>query len=134
MDTALFLRALFVWFIIASAETVHGILRFKFLNPLVGDKRARQLAIISGSLLILVLTTVFIRFLAPLDAVACHQIGALWVLLMISFDLALGRILMRASWKRLMADFNPLQGGFLGFGMVVLFFAPTLAIALRNRL
>jgi hypothetical protein len=40
---------------------------------------------------------------------------------------------MRASWERLLADFDLRKGGFLGFGMLVLFLAP-LIIAKASQL
>jgi hypothetical protein len=47
-----------------AAEIVHGIARTLWLAPVVGDFRARQIAVFSGSLLILLIVSVTIR-LAP---------------------------------------------------------------------
>ena len=50
------LRAIAVWVLLMSAEIVHGVARTRFLAPAVGDFRARQLAVVSGSLLMLAIT------------------------------------------------------------------------------
>jgi hypothetical protein len=46
------LRALLVWLVIIGVETVHGILRTLVLLPAVGDFRARQISVLTGSVLI----------------------------------------------------------------------------------
>jgi hypothetical protein len=47
------LRASAVWLGIMALESTHGALRELFLAPVVGDCRARRIAVFTGSLLIL---------------------------------------------------------------------------------
>jgi hypothetical protein len=47
------LRALVVWLLIVAAEVVHGIARALWLEPRVGDFRARQIGVFTGSAMIL---------------------------------------------------------------------------------
>jgi hypothetical protein len=42
-------RAVAIWGVIILAEVVHGIARTLFLQPIVGDFRARQIAVFTGS-------------------------------------------------------------------------------------
>jgi hypothetical protein len=126
------LRAALIWLIIAGAETLHGILRVKLLNPRFGDRRARQVAVVSGSLLILLIGWVTVPWIAPLSTGQSLAAGGLWLALMLALDLGLGRWVMHASWERLLADFNPARGGFLGFGMLVLFVTPIVIASLRH--
>ena len=46
-------RAMLVWLILIAVEFVRGILRALFLVPVVGDFRARQIGVSTGSILIL---------------------------------------------------------------------------------
>ena len=48
-------RALVIWLLIAAAEVLHGILRVRLLNRRVGDHRARQIGVFSGSAIILLI-------------------------------------------------------------------------------
>ncbi len=57
------LRALLVWLVIIGVETVHGILRTLVLLPAVGDFRARQISVFTGSLLIFGVAYVFIEWI-----------------------------------------------------------------------
>ena len=59
-------RAFLIWCIIAAAEVTQGILRVRFLNRRVGDHRARQIAVFTGSGIILVIAW----FTVPLHGAA----------------------------------------------------------------
>ncbi len=47
------LEALLVWVLIAVAEKLQGIVRMRTLNRWIGDRRARRVAVFSGTLIIL---------------------------------------------------------------------------------
>jgi len=122
----MFSKILLAWLVIAAAETVQGILRVKFLNRPLGDRRARQAAVVSGSLIILALGWLLVPWIKPASTSDCLWIGGTWLALMLAFDLGLGRFVFRFPWKRLAADFIPQKGGWLGIGMLVLFLTPLL--------
>ena len=124
-------RALVVVVGIACAETLHGVARTIWVTPRFGDLRARQLGVLTGSLLILAIATISIRWLGPRTDRQKLAIGALWVACMVAFEVGLGRAL-GASWSRLAADYDPAQGGFMLFGMAVLLLAPTIAARIRD--
>jgi hypothetical protein len=127
-------KALAIWAVIALAETVHGILRFRFLNRRLGDRRARQVSVISGAAIILAIAWLLMPWTGATTAGQCLWIGWLWVALMLAFDLSLGRLWFHLPWKRLAADFDPRRGGFLGLGMLVLLFAPWIAASWRGMI
>jgi hypothetical protein len=129
---ALALRALAVWLLIAAAEVVHGILRMQYLRPLLGDLRARQAAIITGSLIILAITWITRRFLRATTAGQQIAVGVSWAALMASFDILFGRFYIGYSWSRVTQDFDPTRGGYLLLGMTVMVLAPWI-VAPRRR-
>lgn len=124
-------RALVVVFGIACAETLHGVVRTLWLAPRLGDLRSRQVGVLTGSMLIMAIATLAIRWLGPRTRHERLAIGALWLVFMLAFEIGLGRAL-GASWTRLIADYDPQQGGFMLFGMAVLLFAPTTAARIRH--
>jgi hypothetical protein len=127
----MWVRALVVVVGIAFAETLHGVARALWVTPRIGDLRARQVGVLSGSLLILAIATVAIRWLGPRTGQQRLAIGALWLICMLAFEIGLGRAL-GASWSRVAADYDPSQGGVMLFGMAVLLLAPTLAARIRD--
>lgn len=120
------LRALLVWMVIAMAEVIHGILRIRLLNRRVGDHRARQIAVGTGSLLILAITWLTLPWVAPTTTNDVFAIGTLWLVTMLAFEISLGRFVFHVTWAKIGADFDLRRGGLLGFGMLVLFLAPLL--------
>ncbi|MBX3736316.1 MAG: hypothetical protein KF715_06505 [Candidatus Didemnitutus sp.] len=120
-------KALAIFALIALAETVHGSLRVRYLNRPLGDLRARQVGVFTGSALILAIAWLTAPWLAAPSAASAWAVGALWFGLMFVFEVWVGRGLFHASWPRVFAEFDLRRGGLLGFGMLVLAAAPWLA-------
>ena len=104
-------------------ETGHGAVREVFIAPALGDLRARQLGVLVGSLIVLATTWACSRWLRADTRRAQFAVGALWVALTLVFEFSVGRAL-GTGWSRLLADYNPAQGGFMLVGLAVMFFAP----------
>jgi len=126
------IRAFAVWLLIAAAEVVHGILRMQFLRPLLGDLRARQVAIVSGSLIILAIAFLTRHFLRAATTGQQIAVGAFWATLMAAFDVLLGRFYIGYSWSRIAQDFDPSRGGFMALGLALMVLAPWI-VAPRAR-
>jgi len=129
---ALALRAFSVWLLIAAAEVVHGVLRLAYLRPWLGDLRARQVAIVSGSLIILAIAWLTRRFVRAATTGQQIAVGVFWAVLMASFDVLFGRYYIGYSWSRVTQDFDPTRGGYLLLGMAVMVLAPWV-VAPRRR-
>ena len=117
-------KALVTWIGIALAETLHGALRIKLLNRRLGDRRARRLGVLTGTVLILAIGWFAVPWIGPSNIGECTMVGALWLALMLSFDVAFGRFVFRFSWERIASDFDVTKGNLLALGMAVLFFTP----------
>lgn len=128
----IWLRALAVWLAIFAAEAAHGVARLLFLVPQVGDLPARQIGVATGSLLILLIAWLTVGWIGATTRHAWRGIGALWVALMISAEVLLGRYVFGYSWSRVVEDFDPTRGGLLGLGLLVLFLAPGWMARLRG--
>lgn len=124
-------RAFAVWLLLITAEVVHGIVRTLVLTPVVGDFRARQLGVFTGSLLILLITAVTIRWIRAGRRRTLLMIGGAWVVLTVAFEISLGRM-MGYSWERLGSDYNMLEGGLLPIGFVIMATSPLIAARLRG--
>jgi hypothetical protein len=125
-------RALAVWLIIMCAEFIHGILRTVLLVPQVGDFQARQIAVFSGSILILIIACLFVRWMRADTIRALASIGFVWLLMTLLFELGFGRFVLHLPWQRLLEDYNVARGGLLPFGMIFLTFSPLIAARLRG--
>ncbi len=114
-----------------AAETVHGALRQLLLAPRMGDHAARQIAVFTGSLLILSIVWLLFPRLGVRKNAALLGIGALWVGLTLAFEIGLGFALGRPR-EEIFWDFNLAKGGLLPFGLLVMLLAPWIAARLRR--
>jgi hypothetical protein len=125
-------RAIAVWFGLVGAEIIHGIVRSILLTPRVGDTRARQIGVFTGSLVNLGITHVFIQWIGARTSRALVGIGVVWVVLTVIFEVTFGRLVMRSSWERLRSDYDLAHGGLLPIGLVALAGSPLVAAQLRR--
>jgi hypothetical protein len=117
-------RGFFVWLLIISAETIHGIARTLLLEPPIGDFMARQVSVFTGAAMILVITFVFVRWLKGSGALDFILIGIMWVILTIGFEILLGRLVLDISWEHIASDYDLFHGNLMLFGLLVMLFAP----------
>ena len=127
------LRALVVWLVIILVETVHGISRTLLFVPMIGDFPARQISVLTGSLLIFGVTLLFIKWIAARTRLQLLIVGTIWVLLTILFEITLGRLVLNLSWDRITEDYDISRGGFLGFGLLFMAVCPLLATRFRRK-
>jgi len=132
MATSRGLRVFSVWVLLIAAEVVHGVARTVWPAPAVGDFRARQLAVVTGSLLVLAIVTMTIQWINVAGTRTLVSVGLVWVVLTITFEVSLGRALLGYSWARLASDYNLLEGGFLPVGLTVMAMSPSIATRLRR--
>jgi hypothetical protein len=125
-------RAVVVWVLLMAAEVIHGIARMLWLTPAVGDMRARQIAVFSGSLLIVLISSLTIRWLRVRTLRGLVAVGVWWVVLTLAFEIGLGRLVVGYSWDRLASDYNVREGGLLPIGLMVMAMSPWLAARIRG--
>lgn len=120
------LRAFIVWLLIAAVEVAQGILRVRLLNRHLGDHRARQVGVVTGSALILLIAWLTRDWIGARSPSEQWLVGGVWLALMLSFDLTFGRLVFHFPWSRIVADFDVRKGNFLALGMLVVLLAPWL--------
>ena len=126
------LRASAVWLVIMAVESVHGTLRELFLAPAVGDFRARQIAVFTGSLLILGVAYLCVRWIRAGSTGRLLAVGLLWLFLTLLFEFGLGLLVLGYSWERVASDYDLSRGGLMPFGLVLLTLAPLMTARLRG--
>ncbi len=125
-------RAVAVWFVLILAEIVHGIARGFLLAPYLGEFRSSQIGVFTGSVIIFAVALTFVRWIGASRSSELLRVGVLWIGLTLAFEFLFGRFVLGASWERLAADYNIIEGGLLPFGMVFLLLSPLLAGKLRR--
>ena len=124
-------RAVAIWFLIALAESVHGTIRRLFIAPVMGDLSARQIGVLTGSTIIFLISWLSIRWIGARKFTYQLEVGALWVVLTVLFEVGLG-LALGYPQARILSDYNVAQGGLMGFGLLFMLFAPSLAAKVRG--
>lgn len=124
------LRVLALCLALSGAEMLHGIARVRFLVPKIGKRRAQQVSIVTGCLLAFFVCWWIVPTLGVTGRAPLLGLGLWLALYMASFDAAVGRLVMKRSWKVVAEDFNPFRGNYLLVGCIVLVFIPTVVMAL----
>jgi hypothetical protein len=102
-----------------------------YLAPLIGDAPARRLSVLTGVVLIFLITLATVRWLDARRTGQLLWVGAMWVVLTIAFEVALGRLVFHMDWARIASDYDPGHGGLMGIGLVCMLFTPLMAARLR---
>ena len=122
MNRSLFIRALLIWLLIVLIETIHGVIRQLFLVPIWGDLPSRQAGVVIGSILILLVAWFSFGWIRATTIKQQFTVGALWVALMIGFEIGLAALL-GMSGERIRSDYNIFEGGYMILGLIVLLFS-----------
>lgn len=103
-------RYLLAWFPMVLIAVANGAFREAFLVPRLGEHAARQ----ASTLLLIGLFAVYIAVVVrtwPLASSAqALAVGALWLVLTLAFEFALGRFVSRLSWQQMLAEYNLAAG------------------------
>jgi hypothetical protein len=124
-------RATGIWLTLITVESVHGAMRRLFLEPQLGDLRARQVSVFTGTVLIALVFWFTLKRLGPQPVRRWWTFGLFWLALTLAFEIGLGRV-TGMSWDRIVSDFDPRRGGLLAFGMLAILVAPRLLAQRRG--
>lgn len=110
--------------VLAGAETLHGIVRTTVITPRIGKERAIKLSALTGTLLASAICWLLVPGVELQSPAAHLLLGIGLAAFMASFDIAIGRWLMRKSWAKIWPDFNPRTGNYLLYGLLALCLIP----------
>ncbi len=98
----------------------------------IGKERAIKLSALTGTVLALVICWLLVPGINLQSAGAHLLLGVVLAGFMASFDIVIGKWLMRKSWAKIWPDFNPKTGNYLLCGLLALCFIP-LVVWYANR-
>ena len=123
-------RSFAVWLIIIAAETINGAMREIFVVPVVGIHLAKQISFASAIVLITVITLYFIQSIGATELRGLLVVGLLWAVLTFAFEVILSMGVAGLNWAKIIADFNPLSGGLMSYGLAYLLVIPVITFSI----
>lgn len=128
----LWIKILCLCLMLASVETLHGIGRTIFVVPKLGNKKAKQYSVISGTLLAFAVCYVMVPWLDVNVGYQLVLIGLALALFMALFDIMLARFVVKLKWELIVNDFNPAKGNYLIVGLILLIMIPYAVMKLKG--
>lgn len=133
MNIDALIRVVSLCVVLAGAETLHGIARTVLVVPRIGKDRAVKLSAFTGSILAFAICWLLVPPISLVGPSEHVLLGFVLAAFMATFDLAIGKMVMRKPWRKLVSDFDPRSGNYLGFGLAFLLLAPLLVSLLRGQ-
>jgi hypothetical protein len=103
-------RYLLAWIPMLGVALANGAFREGWLVPRLGEHQGRQVS----TVLLVVLLAVYIGAVMKLWPARSSRhaiaIGALWLVLTLAFELALGRFVSGLSWREMLAEYDLASG------------------------
>lgn len=124
-------RAVVVWCALLVIASVNGIAREAVLIPRIGEGPGRAVSTLALSTLIVVLTWMSIRWMAPRSTRQAWAIGVLWVALTLAFEFLAGHYLFHNPWSRLLEDYNLIRGRIWILVLITTLVSPRICTGVR---
>jgi hypothetical protein len=132
MESIDFLRFASLCVLLAGTEMLHGIARTVLLAPRIGKVLAIKLSVVTGTLLAFGICYLFVPGVGAVGIGEHLLLGLGLSSFMATFDVAVGRLIMRLKWSRIWEDFDPRSGNYLSIGLVLLALSPFIIWWLRD--
>ena len=77
------------------------------------------------------ITLYFIRWIGAADIQRSLVVGLMWAVLTFAFEVTLSMALAGLKWEQIIADFNPLSGGLMSYGLAYLLVIPAITFGIQ---
>jgi hypothetical protein len=126
------LRALAVWCLLLLLAVLNGGVRDTWLSPRLGDPIGRAISTLLLCGLTFLATWLTIGWIRPTSSSSALGVGALWVVLTLTFEFGAGHYAFGKPWPELLADYDLSRGRIWALVLIVTLLAPLWTARLRG--
>lgn len=127
-------KVLVIWSLFMVGAIANGAVRIKFIIPRTGEAVGHVISTALLCIIILVITWLTIRWLAPASMQQAIAIGTAWLLMTLAFEFGVGYFIGHHSWTEMLTDYNILKGRVWVAVPILTFLAPWWMAELRGLL
>lgn len=121
-------RAVVTWVLMIPVAILNGLFRESVISPRVGELRAHQISVATGSAGFIALVYALWRGeVGRMEDRELLRMGAGWVVATILFEFGFGHYLRGFSWQQLLHDYNIRAGRLWVVVLLVVLFSPLIA-------
>jgi hypothetical protein len=132
MTATVWLKALALWLLILVLAVANGFVREAVLVPALGRFAGLVTSGIVLSLLILMVALLAAPWYGRREAGNYWQIGAAWLVLTVSFEFGMGRLIQHKPWQELLQAYTVSGGNIWPAVLLMVLVAPRLAAWFRR--
>jgi hypothetical protein len=125
-------KAIGIWFVILITAILNGLFREKVLLPAIGETLALPISGILLAALVFLVTLLLVTFIGSSESKTYIGVGALWVMLTLSFEFLFGHFVMGKSWQEIFQAFDIMQGDLFILVLFASFISPWATAKLRG--
>ena len=103
-------KAVAMWFVLLVAMFGNGMLRVFVLQPRMGEDPARQVACLTGLVIVFTLSAFFVRAVPDTSPGQLLKVGTIWLVFTVAFEFLFGHFGAGLSWVELVGEYNLLRG------------------------
>src|SRR4030067_781045 len=126
-------KAVIAWFILFVVMFTNGAVRVLVLQPRLGEDLARQVASLTGVVLVLLASWLFVRASPRATSGQLLWVGIGWLAGTMAFEFLFGHFVSGQSWSALLADYDILRGRLWSFIIPSVCLGPWLCGVLAGR-
>jgi hypothetical protein len=126
-------KAVVAWFILFVLMFANGAARVTLLQPRLAADRARQLASLTGLVLVLLVSGGFVHVSPVATSLQLWRVGVAWLACTVAFEFLFGHFVSGTSWHALLADYNILRGRLWPLVLIGVWLGPWLLGAVSGR-
>jgi hypothetical protein len=123
-------RAAAIWALIMAVESVNGTVRMLLIIPSIGERLGTKVSFFSAIILITIVSALSIEWIRPRGLEGLLAVGTLWALMTLAFEAFIIRPALQRPWESFFAEYDPLQGGLMGFGLAYMVAAPVISYSI----
>lgn len=121
----MFRKAVVTWVLMIPVAILNGLFRESIVRPRMGELRAHQISVVTGSTGFLALVYALWRGdVGRIDDRDLLRMGGLWLAATIVFEFGFGHYLRGFSWDELLHDYNVRAGRLWVVVLLVILFSP----------
>ncbi|MDL1985357.1 MAG: hypothetical protein LWX54_14440 [Deltaproteobacteria bacterium] len=129
----LIVQILGMWLVFLIIAIINGGIREKIIEKHIGELPAHIVSTVLFSVLIFIVTAIYINYKNITDSKILLAIGFAWVVLTISFEFLFFHYVAGNPWSQLLADYNIMKGRIFPLVLITTLLSPIIASRIFNK-
>lgn len=97
------------WLLLLACAAILGAFREKIMVPILGETAGRML-VTAAFIVVIFIVARALAAVTGLSGSDAWRVGLIWLVLTVVWEIFMGRVLMKLTWREIFADYNIFKG------------------------